>query len=240
MITKNEIKRIKNLRKKKDRKELKLFVAEGEKTVLDLLNAGWQTENLYTLSSLEALEAFEATQISEKDMSRLTFLKSASTALGVFIIPEQQAVSYQGRILVLDGITDPGNLGTIIRIAAWFGIATIVCSLNTVDCYNPKVVQATMGSLANMNCVYTDLVSFLNNTDKPIYAASMEGSSVYETPLDQDGILIMGSESQGISKPLQVLAQNHITIPRFGSEKAAESLNVAVAAAIILGQAFRP
>ena len=237
MITKNEIKRIKNLRNKKDRKELKLFVAEGDKTVLDLLNAGWQTENLFTLDSLAP---YRATQVSEKDMSKITLLKSASSALGVFKIPETQSVSYQGRILVLDGITDPGNLGTIIRTAAWFGIATIVCSLNTVDCYNPKVVQATMGSLAYVNCVYTDLVSFLNNTNKPIYIAAMKGTSVYETTLDQEAILVMGSESHGNSKPVDALAQNQITIPRFGSENGAESLNVAVAAAILLGQAHRP
>ena len=236
MITKNEIKRIKSLQNKKDRKELQLFVAEGEKTVRNLLKSGWIAESIYVTGSFGNVEE---KLISSKEMDRISSLKSSSSVLGVFRIPIQQSFSHEGRILVLDGVTDPGNLGTIIRLCDWFGIATLVCSLDTVDCYNPKVVQATMGSLSQVNCVYTDLVSFLKNTHKPIYGTLLAGSSVYDEPLDSEGILLLGSESHGLSEEVKAYIKHAITIPRFGSEEGAESLNVAIAAAIVLGQAFR-
>jgi len=236
MITKNEIKRIKSLQNKKDRKELQLFVAEGEKTVRDLLKSGWIAESIYVTESFGNVEE---KLISSKEMERISSLKSSSSVLGVFRIPIQQSFSYEGRILALDGVTDPGNLGTIIRLCDWFGIATLICSSDTVDCYNPKVVQATMGSLSQVNCVYKDLVSFLKNTDKPIYGTLLAGSSVYDEPLDSEGILLLGSESRGLSEEVKAYIKHAITIPRFGSEEGAESLNVAIAAAIVLGQAFR-
>ena len=236
MITKNEIKRIKSLQNKKDRKELQLFVAEGEKTVRDLLKSGWIAESIYVT---ESFGNAEEKLISSKEMERISSLKSSSSVLGVFRIPIQQSFSHEGRILALDGVTDPGNLGTIIRLCDWFGIATLICSLDTVDCYNPKVVQATMGSLSQVNCVYKDLVSFLKNTDKPIYGTLLAGNSVYDEPLDSEGILLLGSESHGLSEEVKAYIKHAITIPRFGSEEGAESLNVAIAAAIVLGQAFR-
>tara|TARA_B100000767_G_scaffold253152_1_gene257477 strand:+ start:3792 stop:4505 length:714 start_codon:yes stop_codon:yes gene_type:complete len=237
MITKNEIKRIKSLRNKRDRKELKLFVVEGEKSVLDLLNADWQAESIYSLNSLLP---YEVTRVTKREMERLTFLKSASTVLAVFKIPKEPEVSYEGRLVVLDGITDPGNLGTIIRLCAWFGISTILCSDDTVDCYNPKVVQASMGSLTKVNCVYRDLTPFLKNTNKPIYATLLNGKSIYETKVDAEGILVMGSESHGISEKVKIFADHQVTIPRFGSVNDVESLNVAVATAIVMGEIFRP
>jgi TrmH family RNA methyltransferase len=236
MITKNEIKRIKSLQNKKDRKELQLFVAEGEKTVRDLLKSGWVSERIYATQSFGNAEE---KLISSKEMERMSSLKSPSSVLGVFRIPLQQSFSHEGRILALDGVTDPGNLGTIIRLCDWFGIATLICSLDTVDCYNPKVVQATMGSLSQVNYVYTDLVSFLKNTDKPIYGTLLTGSSVYDLPLDSEGILLLGSESHGLSEEVKTYINHAVTIPRFGAEEGAESLNVAIAAAIVLGQAFR-
>ena len=237
MITKNEIKRIKSLRNKRDRKEQQLFIAEGEKTVLDLLKSGWECQYLYALDSLAPHKEI---RITSKEMERISLLKNPSSVLGVFKIPSNNSFNEKGRIVALDGITDPGNLGTIIRLCDWFGISTIICSLDTVDCYNPKVVQATMGSLSQVNCVYTDLVSFLNNTQKPIYGTLLSGNSVYETPFDQEGILLMGSESHGLSEAVKSTIEHAITIPRFGSTNGAESLNVAVAAAIVLGQVFKP
>ncbi|MDB4015675.1 RNA methyltransferase [Flavobacteriaceae bacterium] len=236
MITKNEIKRIKSLQNKKDRKELQLFVAEGEKTVRDLLKSGWIVESIYVT---ESFGNADEKLISSKEMKRISSLKSSSSVLGVFRIPIQQSFSHEGRILALDGVTDPGNLGTIIRLCDWFGIATLICTLDTVDCYNPKVVQATMGSLSQVNCVYTDLVSFLEKTDKPIYGTLLGGNSVYDEPLDFEGILLLGSESHGLSEEVKAYIKHAITIPRFGTEEGAESLNVAIAAAIVLGQAFR-
>ena len=237
MITKNEIKRIKSLRNKRDRKEQQLFIAEGEKTVLDLLKSGWECQCLYALDSLSP---YKEIRITSKEMERISSLKNPSSVLGVFKIPSKNSFNEKGRIVALDGITDPGNLGTIIRLCDWFGISTLICSLDTVDCYNPKVVQATMGSLSQVNCVYTDLVSFLNNTQKPIYGTLLSGNSVYETSLDQEGILLMGSESHGLSEAVKSTIEHAITIPRFGSQNGAESLNVAVAAAIVLGQVFKP
>tara|TARA_B100000767_G_scaffold270734_1_gene295017 strand:- start:2328 stop:3041 length:714 start_codon:yes stop_codon:yes gene_type:complete len=237
MITKNEIKRIKNLRHKKNRKEEGFFIAEGKKTVLDLLKSGCKAEVLY---AVDTFDEAEFTSVSSKDMERITLLKSPSNVLGVFRIPKQNEFSQEGLILVLDGVTDPGNLGTIIRLCDWFGISTLICSPNTVDCYNPKVVQATMGSLSNVSCVYTNLVAFLKKSNKPIYGTFMEGNSIYNTSIDPNCILIMGSESHGISQEVIATIQHKLKIPRFGTKNGAESLNVALAAAIILGQAFKP
>ena len=237
MITKNEIKRIKSLRNKKDRKEQQRFIAEGEKTVLDLLKAGWEYEQLYALDSIPS---YGGTVISRKEMERISLLKSPSTVLGVFRMPSNSEFSTAGRVVALDGVTDPGNLGTIIRLCDWFGISSLICSPNTVDCYNPKVVQATMGSLSNISCVYTNLVAFLKKSSKPIYGTFMKGNSIYNTSIDPEGVLIMGSESHGISQEVEAIIQHKLTIPRFGSKNGAESLNVALAAAIILGQAFKP
>ena len=239
MITKNEIKRIKNLQQKKNRKEEGLFIAEGKKTVLDLLKSGCKAEVIYTVDEIQNSDFISVTP---KEMERITLLKSPSNVLGIFHINIQNQKKHpqKGVMMVLDGVTDPGNLGTIIRLCDWFGISTLICSPNTVDCYNPKVVQATMGSLSNVFCVYTDLVAFLKKSNKPIYGTFMEGDSIYDTSLDTEGILVMGSESHGISKEVTKSIQHKLTIPRFGSASGAESLNVALAAAIILGQAFKP
>lgn len=236
MITKNEIKRIKNLRHKKNRKEEGVFIAEGKKTVVDLLKSGCKAEVIYAVGVFDEAEFID---LSPKDMERITLLKSPSKVLGVFRIPKQNEFSQEGLIMALDGVSDPGNLGTIIRLCDWFGISTLVCSLNTVDCYNPKVVQATMGSLSNVSCVYTNLAAFLKKSNKPIYGTFMEGNSIYNTLIEPEGILIMGSESHGISKEVRASIHHKLAIPRFGSKNGAESLNVALAAAIILGQAFK-
>ncbi|MDG1263161.1 MAG: RNA methyltransferase [Flavobacteriaceae bacterium] len=239
MITKNEIKRIKNLQHKKNRKAEGLFIAEGKKTVLDLLKSGCKAEVIYTVDEIQNSDFISVTP---KEMERITLLKSPSNVLGIFHINIQNQKKHpqKGVMMVLDGVTDPGNLGTIIRLCDWFGISTLICSPNTVDCYNPKVVQATMGSLSNVLCVYTDLVAFLKKSNKPIYGTFMEGDSIYDTSLDTEGILVMGSESHGISKEVTKSIQHKLTIPRLGSASGAESLNVALAAAIILGQAFKP
>ena len=237
MITKNEIKRIKNLQHKKNRKEEGVFIAEGKKTVLDLLKSGCKAEVIY---AVDAFDEAEFNYVSPKEMERITLLKSPSKVLGIFRIPKQNEFFQEGLIMVLDGVTDPGNLGTIIRLCDWFGISSLICSPNTVDCYNPKVVQATMGSLSNISCVYTNLVAFLKKSSKPIYGTFMKGNSIYNTSIDPEGVLIMGSESHGISQEVEAIIQHKLTIPRFGSKNGAESLNVALAAAIILGQAFKP
>jgi TrmH family RNA methyltransferase len=133
-------------------------------------------------------------------------------------------------------VNDPGNLGTIIRLCDWFGISELVCSKNTVDCYNQKVVQSTMGSLTRVNISYVDLSEFLSNTQLPIYTADMEGSNVYKTSLPEKAILVMGNEANGISKEISEIVKHKLTIPRFGEIQQTESLNVATATAILLSE----
>ena len=144
----------------------------------------------------------------------------------------------KGLILALDDVRDPGNLGTIIRLCDWFGIEQLVCSNETVDCYNPKVVQATMGSLTRVKVLYTDLNQFIAETSLPTFGTFMDGESIYKASLPGEGVIIMGNEANGISKDIQDLVHSKIGIPRFGNLKATESLNVAAATAIILS-AFR-
>ena len=138
--------------------------------------------------------------------------------------------------LVLDEINDPGNLGTIIRLCDWFGVDQLVCSLNTVDCYNPKVVQASMGSLSRLSIIYTDLVDFLEKENRSVYGALLEGENIYKTTLSNDAVLVMGNESNGISNEIQKLISKPITIPQFGKVQKTESLNVATATAVLLSE----
>ena len=142
----------------------------------------------------------------------------------------------KGIILALDDIRDPGNLGTIIRLCDWFGINDLVCSETTVDCFNPKVVQASMGSIARVNITYQPLDVVLNQTKGTVFGAFMDGTDVYKTTLPNKGILVLGNEANGISKPIEAMVSSRIAIPRFGNLQATESLNVATAAAILLSE----
>ncbi len=165
----------------------------------------------------------------------MSLLKNASPVLGLFPISLPQNPPINGRILVLDGIADPGNLGTIIRLCDWFGIEHILCSEKTVDLYNPKVVQATMGSLARVHCHYIDLIDYINQSDLPVYGTFLSGDSIYKTPFPENALLVLGSESHGISSSVASLVSHKITIPR-KINSGPESLNVAIAGAITLGE----
>jgi TrmH family RNA methyltransferase len=174
--------------------------------------------------------------ISEIDLKRISFLKTPNKAVAVFKIPIFKPVDTDHLILALDDIRDPGNLGTIIRLCDWFGIKDLVCSSQTVDCYNPKVIQATMGSITRVNISYVDLPSFLDEIESPVIGAFMDGGDVYEIDLPEKGVLVLGNEANGISKEIETLVNGKITIPRFGNIQAAESLNVATATAILLSE----
>ncbi|WP_417213210.1 TrmH family RNA methyltransferase [Bizionia sp.] len=235
MLSKNQIKLITSLKQKKYRQQHGLFVAEGIKTIAELLNSNLELHHVYTVSTCN-LNADLETLISETDLKKISFLKTPNQALAIFKIPQVERLPKSGFILALDDIRDPGNLGTIIRLCDWFGIQNLVCSEQTVDCYNPKVIQATMGSITRVQVSYTDLNAYLSATTSPIYGAFMDGDNVYNEALIPEGVLVMGNEANGISEPIEKHITKRISIPRFGAIQAAESLNVATATAVLLSE----
>ena len=237
MLSNNQIKLVRSLRQKKYRIEHGLFIAEGMKLVNELIQSDFELENLFCTEDYERVsENSKCQHVTEKELSRISNLSTPNKVLGLFKIPENRTIPGEGLIVVLDGINDPGNLGTIIRLCDWFGVAHLVCSSNTVDCYNPKVVQATMGSLARIPISYTDLESYLNATATPVFGAVMDGENLYKTTLSQNAILVLGSEANGISEPIEHLLTHRLTIPRYDSSVLTESLNVATATAILLNE----
>tara|TARA_R110002073_G_scaffold161723_3_gene317371 strand:- start:18365 stop:19087 length:723 start_codon:yes stop_codon:yes gene_type:complete len=236
MLSKSQIKLITSLKQKKYRQQHKLFVAEGKKIILELLQSNLQLHQLYTTTiEFDVLDDL-VTQISDNELKKISFLKSPNTALAVFRIPDETPNDFKKLVVALDEVRDPGNLGTIIRLCDWFGVRDLVCSLATVDCYNPKVVQATMGSITRVNVNYVNLKEVLEAQNDDIYGAFMDGENVYETKLSSSGILVLGNEANGISDSIEKLVTKRISIPRFGELQATESLNVANAAAILLSE----
>ncbi len=240
MVTKNQIKLINSLHRKKSREESGLFVAEGYKVISEFLNAGYTAEYLFSTQENLFPKNLGTTLISEAELHKISFLTTPNVCLAVFKLVESRKSKVESPIiLALDQINDPGNLGTIIRLCDWFGIEQIICSENTVDAYNPKVIQSTMGSLARVNILYTDLASYLQNADYPILGTFMEGENIYTTALPSKTILIMGNEANGISKTIEDLVTQKISIPRFGDLQQTESLNVATATSICLSEMQR-
>lgn len=237
MVSKNQIKLITSLQQKKYRIANKLFFAEGVKGIQELLDSNFELEHLYTtLNDFEVVFNDRKSIISDNDLKKISALATPNSCLAVFRMPVEKPIIEIGLILALDSIRDPGNLGTILRLSDWFGIQQVVCSKETVDIFNPKVVQATMGSIARVNVNYIDLNSFLVQTKLPIFGTFMEGDNIYKSNLPQQGIIIMGNEANGISVELEKLVQNRLTIPRFGNNQKTESLNVATATAIVLSE----
>lgn len=250
MLSKSQIKRITSLNQKKYRHREGVFVAEGIKVIQELLASSLICEGIWVLSSeIDQLregfvEAAQNAKLSIEEvpaivLKKVSFLKTPQKAIALFQIPEPVAPNRQGLSLVLDDIRDPGNLGTIIRLCDWFGVKELICSKETVDCYNPKVVQATMGSLTRVNIIYTQLEAFLAQETRPVLGTFMDGTSVYTTALPQEAVLVMGNEANGISKELTRSITTALAIPRFGNIQATESLNVATATAIFLSECRR-
>lgn len=235
MISKSEIKLITSLQQKKYRNKHGLFVAEGDKLIADLLTEGVQLEFLFATKDVPHLFK-DYRIILESELKKMSALKNNNGVLAVFKIPEQKSYQATGLQVFLESIRDPGNLGTIIRLCDWYGISQLICSEDTVDCYNPKVVQATMGSIARVSIHYTSLLSLLKETKLPTYAAVMNGENVYAETLSEEAILVMGNEANGISEELVKLIQHRITIPNFSKNNSAESLNVATATGILLSE----
>jgi TrmH family RNA methyltransferase len=174
--------------------------------------------------------------ITEAELKKISALTTPNVCLALFVMPDEKSVPDSGLIVALDDVRDPGNMGTIIRLCDWFGISHLVCSEQCVDVYNPKVVQATMGSVTRVNVVYTDLEAYLANTKLPVFGTFMDGNTIYGESLPENGIVVMGNEANGISPAIEARAGHRISIPRFGNLQQTESLNVATAAAIILSE----
>ena len=237
MLSKNQIKLITSLQQKKQRFTNQLFFAEGIKVIQELVESNFELVHLYTTQNdFEEVSQDKKTLISENELKKISALATQNSCLAVFRIPIEKKIIESGLILALDCIRDPGNLGTILRLCDWFGIDQIVCSKDAVDIYNPKVVQATMGSIARVNVNYIDLENFIGQTQLPVFGTFMQGSTIYKTDLPQEGIIVMGNEANGISSELEKLIKNRLTIPRFGSLQKTESLNVATATAIVLSE----
>ena len=243
MISKNQIKYVHQLELKKFRKQEGLFIAEGHKVVGDLLHEGFMPRQIFATQewitdnpSLLPIINSKLIEVNLEELTRLSLLQHPQQVLALFPIPDEQtSFSSQNSLsLLLDNVQDPGNLGTIIRIADWFGIETIYCSIGTVDAWNPKVVQATMGSIARVHIIYVDPQQLFDclPDDFPVYGTFLEGDNIYTQQLTQHGIIVMGNEGNGISDAVRHRVTRKLLIPDFHKGDTADSLNVAIATAI--------
>ena len=237
MLSKNQVKLIQKLQQKKYRNELNLFIVEGKKSIVEFLQAGYRLELLIATEVFgTALNGQPITLVSKEELRKVSSLKNPDEGLAIFHQRQHKGILQEGVILALDNVQDPGNLGTLIRLCDWFGIETLICNSQTVDCYNPKVVQASMGSLTRVAVHYVDLAGFLATCALPLYAMDLDGENLYTTEFPEDCVLILGNEANGISPEIRALADGIITIPRFGKLQQTESLNVAMAGAIVVSQ----
>ena len=237
MITRAEILDIKALANKQGREDLGAFIAEGEKLVDEIRNSSLRIRRILQTKPIFA----EGELISEKEMERISQLKSANSVLAVVELPKHKltlANPTNNLVLCLDRIQNPGNLGTIIRLADWFGISDIVCSEDTADCFNPKVVQATMGAILRVRVHYTNLAAWLaSHKDACIYGTFLEGENIYNAELEKAGVIVMGNEGQGISAEVAKCVSHKLLIPPYPADRCgSESLNVAVATAVICSE----
>ncbi len=247
MLNSNEIKHIKSLHLKKNRTKYQEFIAEGHKNVLELLNSDLQIKAILATAKwckenekLAQKYTLIIKIISDKDLIRISTHQTPNQVLAIVKIPDEDVKNInpsRDLILLLDNIQDPGNMGTIIRTADWFGITHIVCSLNCVDIYNPKVINATMGSIGRVNIIFKDLIALINAFSKiQIFGAVLDGDNVFDISNPANGFIIIGNESNGIHPDLRKKLTHPITIPNFNTS--AESLNAAIATGIICA-AFR-
>lgn len=248
MLSKNKIKLIRQLSGKKSRYDYSLFVAEGHKCVNELLRAFdcvflIHTDGYQMPSDVKRPQ--EVVLVTRQELEQASLLETPQTVLALFKIKhiDVSTVSIKGQLtLALDGVQDAGNMGTIIRIADWFGIENIVCSIGTVDVYNPKCVQATMGALARVNVVYTDLVLFLKESSNivSVYTTTLDGENIYNTNLDSSAVLVMGNEGNGVSAAVKAVCPKSLFIPSYPKDRVtSESLNVGVATAIACAEMRR-
>lgn len=241
MISKNQIKFIKQLELKKYRQREGLFVAEGPKVVGDLMTR-YRPTAVYATDDYTPPCAAEVQRISDDELRKVSFLQHPQQVVALFPLPSHQmlpsSASTTELTLALDGVQDPGNLGTIIRIADWFGINRIVCSEETADAWNPKVVQATMGSIARVDISYTDLPAWIDQQPEgtPVYGTLLDGDDIYAQELSEGGVIIMGNEGKGLTEKVRRRVTRRLLIPSYRKDDTAESLNVAIATAIVCSE----
>ncbi len=238
MISKSQIKLITSLQQKKYRVKTGFFVAEGIKVIAEFLDEKWELHSLFSTQP-DLFPNHSVQHITHKELARISFLKSPNTALAIFKIPSPVSIKEKGLLVALDAVRDPGNLGTIIRLCDWFGVDHLVCSQDTTDCFNPKVVQSAMGSLTRVRVHYVPLKEFLENSSLPVFGACMEGANIYAQTTLKEAVLVMGNEANGISSEIEKVLDKKIAIPRFGTHQKTESLNVATATAILLSEFMR-
>ena len=224
--------------KKKFRQKYNLFLVEGNKIIKELRKSSFKVKEIFSVnpSELDFLGVM-VHQITERELQKISLLQHPKDSVAVCELQENKSIEAPVQ-LVLDNIQDPGNLGTIIRLADWFGIEQIICSPNSVDVYNPKVIQATMGSFTRVNVVYQEIEQLLEEADRPVFGTDMVGKNLYSIDFPERFYLILGNEGNGIRPIIKKLVSDNITIPRFGKLQSTESLNVSMAAGIILGQIF--
>jgi len=247
MISKNRQKLIRSLERKKGRTETGLFVAEGPKLVGELLAAGWKalyitaTEEWWQANAAQKTKTPDMDVVTVDELQRSSLQKTPQQVLALFTMSHnaEQLAETAGKelCLALDGVQDPGNLGTIVRLADWFGIRHIFCSQTTADIYSPKAIQATMGAISRVHVHYADIVKELSLCQAPIYGTHLDGENIYEKKLTQTGVIVMGNEGKGISPEVEALVNERLFIPPYPADRTTvESLNVAIATAIVCAE----
>ena len=235
MVTKNQINLIRKIKRKRTRREKKLFIVEGKKSIDEFLTSNYELYKIYSTHPNE-FNTDNIVNISSSELSKLSSLKKPNKHIAIFH-QKDQVLQKQNFYLLFDRINDPGNLGTIIRTCHWFGIDQIICSVDSVDCFNSKVVQSSMGSLSKVNVVYTDLIKFIKATNKKIIGTSLNSKSISDYSFQNfDGIIVFGSESNGISGEIKKEINDYISIPKTVSNSSAESLNLSISVAIFLSK----
>ena len=239
MLTAHKIKILQSLDKKKFRQKYNLFLVEGNKTIKEIPSSRYKISEIFTVNAQEfSIGNVDIFPVSPTELKKISFLQHPKDSVAVCEIIAAKTSPDISIELILDGIQDPGNLGTIIRLADWFGIEQIFCSDDTVDVYNPKVIQASMGSFLRVNVVYGAIKNYLQTFPLPVLGTDMEGENLYTYPFPEKFRLVLGNEGNGMRRETEALITQKITIPRFGKSRATESLNVSMAAGIILGQIF--
>lgn len=214
-----------------------MFFAEGIKVVRELLESDFKLQHLYSEPGyFDDISTNKLTEVNAAELKKISALTTSQHCLALFEMPDEQPLPVGGLTVALDDVRDPGNLGTIIRLCDWFGISNLICSEECVDVYNPKVVQATMGSISRVNVLYTDLEQFLKDSNTPVFGTFMDGANIYNETLPSEGVIVLGNEANGISAEVEALCGQRLSIPRFGNLQQTESLNVATATAIILSE----